>query len=154
MKLYEIYYQGVSETSLSEKTYPFKSDQESTWESPKELMDFLSSENNYPHGQIESMSGDFVTFEDEYCVKVCMKSNVSIAAALMGSAKSDKKTASSRENGKKGGRPAMMHFFDPQINLNPICLSGQRVSPRARYGCTQTTEDVTCAKCLVALKSR
>ena len=31
--------------------------------------------------------------------------HVSTAAALMGAAKSDKKTASSRENGKKGGRP-------------------------------------------------
>ena len=31
--------------------------------------------------------------------------NISAAAAALGSAKSDKKTASSRENGKKGGRP-------------------------------------------------
>ena len=34
-----------------------------------------------------------------------MKNEMRSAAAIMGSAKSDKKTASSRENGKKGGRP-------------------------------------------------
>ncbi len=32
-------------------------------------------------------------------------SGISAAAAALGSIKSDKKTASSRENGKKGGRP-------------------------------------------------
>ncbi len=34
-----------------------------------------------------------------------MKSKISKAAALLGSVKSEAKAASSRENGKKGGRP-------------------------------------------------
>ena len=35
-----------------------------------------------------------------------MKNNISTAAALMGSAKSEAKTFAARKNGKKGGRPA------------------------------------------------
>ena len=72
MKLYEIYYQEVGETSLSEKIHPFESDQESKWETPKELMEHLSSENNYPHGGIEKAEGEYVTFEDGYEVKVTL----------------------------------------------------------------------------------
>jgi hypothetical protein len=34
-----------------------------------------------------------------------MKNNISTAAALMGSAKTEAKAAAARENGKKGGRP-------------------------------------------------
>lgn len=72
MKLFEIYYQEVGEAALSEKIYPFESDQESDWDSPKEVMENLSSENNYPHGGIESSHGAFVTFEDSYTVKVTL----------------------------------------------------------------------------------
>ena len=37
--------------------------------------------------------------------KVAMEINISVAAAAMGRVKSDRKSAASRENGKKGGRP-------------------------------------------------
>jgi hypothetical protein len=71
-KLYEIYYQEVGETSLSERIYPFESDQVSEWETPGELMNFMGSEDNYPHGGIKTADGYFVTFEDGYEVKVTL----------------------------------------------------------------------------------
>jgi hypothetical protein len=71
MKLHQIYYREVNETSLGEKIHPFESDTESEWDSPEELIDFLERESGYQHGGVQSVDGDFVTMEDGYTVKVC-----------------------------------------------------------------------------------
>lgn len=103
-------------------------------------------------GKTDSISGQWhqVTgFSDASGVRGFLSgvSSPSSAAAALGSIKSDKKTASSRENGKLGGRPKEIHqYFDGEKIIDfraKLLASNAGHSSDVEYAVLYALEDGT-----------
>ena len=86
---------------------------------PRSVFETMSREHEtriiYECHDLDDVFPDFGNCEDDAAwllaqiINEQLGTDVSAAAAIMGSMRSDKKAAASRENGKKGGRPLTIH---------------------------------------------